>query len=152
MFAHDNAPICKFNIICERNLCMFKHVENVTVEEETEHESDNVEIVAICEDECEEELVMIEGAQETLEFNIFVPCRDHFLTKDQQYYSQHLNGMPEIGKLQELWIKPNNEYKVGTYLETTLKFTTKYATMWKESESFRMKVWNRLNIKETCPE
>ena len=71
---------------------MFKHVENVTVEEEKEHESDNVEIVEICEDECEEELVMIEGAQETLEFNIFVPCRDHFLTKDQPYYSKLLGN------------------------------------------------------------
>ena len=93
-----------------------------------------------------------EGPVETLEYDVFVPCRDHFLTKDSGLYHQQLNSMKEIERVQNIWITAKNEYKVGDYLAANIKFTTKYAEKWKKSEKFRIQIWDRLSIKQTCPE
>ena len=102
-------------------------------------------------DESDDEILKDEPV-ETLEYDIFVPCREHFLTKDQQFYFQSFNGMKEIGRMQEMWIKPKDGYQVGTYLEAHIKFSTKYATKWRTNQKFRAKVFKKLKAKETCPE
>ena len=113
---------------------------------------ENVDSEVDEDDENETDDNLEEGPVETLEYDVFVPCRDHFLTKDSGLYHQQLNSMKEIERVQNIWITAKSEYKVGDYLAANIKFTTKYAEKWKKSETFRMKIWDRLSIKQTCPE
>ena len=44
--------------------------------------------------------------------------------------------------------QPHSGYKVGTYLDTYIKFKTKYAQDFKNNKDFRKTVWDRLNIRD----
>ena len=92
------------------------------------------------------------GKSESVELTVFVPCKDHWLSKGQIFYTQELSRFSEIDKIENLWIHSKDNYEVGTYLETNLKFQTKFARRFKHDIEYRQSIWNRLNIKETCPE
>jgi len=115
-------------------------------------ENKKVDSEVVEDDENETDDNLEEGPVETLAFDVFVLCRDHFLTRDNGLYNQQLNNMKEIERVQDIWITAKSDYKVGDYLAANIKFTTKYAEKWKKSEKFRIKIWDRLNIKQTCPE
>ena len=53
--------------------------------------------------------------------------------------------------MDDLWINSIPNYQVGTYLATDVKLVTKFSKNWK-NEAFRQNIWERLSIKETCPE
>ena len=135
VFIHEDSEVC------ERRKCMYKHgvddsgdeLENV-IEEEDKDETDsthsnggiedgiyvgadnNKEDESEVDEDPNDENVpddnLEEGPEETLEFDVFVPCRDHFLTKDSGLYHQQLNNMKEIGRVQNIWITAKSEYKV----------------------------------------
>ena len=181
VFVHEDSEVCKYDTVCERRNCMYKHGIDDSGDEsdniiEDEDKDDAGSIHDIGEEILAEDEIVIddakekvdsevdedaenetddnleEGPVETLEYDVFVPCRDHFLTKDSGLYHQQLNNMKEIERVQNIWITAKNEYKVGDYLAANIKFTTKYAEKWKTSEKFRIKIWDRLSIKQTCPE
>ena len=89
---------------------------------------------------------------ESVELTVYLECRDHWLSKDQAYYTEQLNKFSEIERVDDIWINTKPNYNVGTYLETNLKFRTKFANQFRNDETFRQPIWDRLRIKETCPE
>ena len=104
-------------------------------------------------DDIEEEVdIELPGKSESVEFTVFIPCKDHWLSKDQIYYTQELSRFSEIDRIENLWIHSKSNYQVGTYLETNLKFQTKFARRFTQDIAYRQSIWNRLSIKETCPE
>ena len=58
----------------------------------------------------------------------------------------------EIEKIEHLYVFSKSGYKIGTYLETYIKIKTKQADNFRNDKMFRESVWDRLKIKETCPE
>ena len=83
---------------------------------------------------------------------MFVPCKDYWLTNDRDFYTEELEKMEEIDKVEYMWIRSQPDYNVGTYLSSEIKFVTKYSDQWKTNEAFRKQVWDKLLIKKTCPE
>ena len=71
---------------------------------------------------------------------------------DQTFYWSEIEKFSEIEKVEHLYVHSKSGYKVGTYLETYVKFKTKHADKFKNDKIFRESVFNRLQIKETCPE
>ena len=122
IFIHGDSEVCKFIGLCERNLCMFKHKHKEVIKDNSEQieiveeTTDDERIDDTGESDESDDEILKDEPVETLEYDIFVPCREHFLTKDQQFYFQSFNGMKEIGRMQEMWIKPKDGYQVGTYL------------------------------------
>ena len=98
------------------------------------------------------ECVMEAGNIETVELKVFVPCRDHWLSKDQVYYTDELRKISEIERIENLWIHSKNNYEIGTYLETDLKFQTKFASKFKQDSKFRQSIWDKIGIKDTYPD
>ena len=148
LFLHEASGKCKFGALCERTNCMFEHAND---EENDANESVNTTFVnplaaARTVDNLEE------GPDELVEFNVFVPCRDMWLTNDKEFYTNELNKMREIEYVDYMWIKCQKDYCVGTYLSTEVRFVTKFSNQWKNDEAFRQIIWDRLQIKETCPE
>ena len=92
------------------------------------------------------------GSVESVEFIVFLPCKDQWLSKDQVYYTQELEKFEEIERVENLWINAKPNYEVGTYLKTELKLRTRYANRLKNNNKYRQSIWDRLGIKETCPE
>ena len=92
------------------------------------------------------------GKLETVELKVFVPCRDQWLSKDQTFYTEELRKFSEIESIENLWIISKNNYEVGTYLETNLKFFTRFADRFKKDVAYRQSVLDRLGIKDTCPD
>ena len=89
---------------------------------------------------------------ETLEFTVYAPCIDTYLKNDQTYYWTELEKFCEIEKIEHLYVFSKSGYKIGTYLETYIKIKTKQADNFRNDKMFRESVWDRLKIKETCPE
>ena len=89
---------------------------------------------------------------EMVEFDVFVKCKDHWLRNDQSLYFQRLNTIPEIDRVENLWITPKKDYQVGSYLPTNIKFKTKFGNRFKVDEEFRHSIWKKLEFEETCPE
>ena len=83
---------------------------------------------------------------------MFVHCKNYWLTNDKEFYTEELEKMKEIEKVEYMWISCQKDYNVRTYLSTEMKFLTKYSNQWKTNETFRKQVWDRLTIKETCRE
>ena len=96
--------------------------------------------------------IAVGGKLETVDLKVFVPCRDQWLSKDQTFYTEELRKFSEIESIEKLWIISKNNYEVGTYLETNLKFLTRFADRFKQDVDFRQSVWDRLGIKDTCPD
>ena len=129
--------------------------ENRDIIEDENCGKNNIEEISDdIEDDDDVEKVDIElpGKSESVEFTVFIPCKDHWLSKDQLYYTQELSKFSEIDEIENLWINSKSNYQVGTYLETNLKFQTKFASRFKHDIAYRQSIWNRLSIKETCPE
>ena len=57
---------------------------------------------------------------ENVELTVYLECRDHWLSKDQSYYTEQLNKFSEIERVDDMWINSKPNYNVGTYLETNL--------------------------------
>ena len=68
------------------------------------------------------------------------------------YYTDELKKFKEIERIENLWINSKSNYEIGTYLETNLKFQTKYAKEIKNNKVVRQSLWDRLEIKDTCPD
>ena len=94
---------------------------------------------------------MSDDVIETIELKVFLKCRDQWLSKDQVYYTDELRKFKEIERIENLWIHAKNNYEIGTYLETDLKIQTKLARKFK-NQAFRLSLWDRLDIKDTCPD
>ena len=88
---------------------------------------------------------------ETIELKVFLRCRDQWLSKDQFCYTDDLRKFKEIERIENLWIQAKNNFEIGTYLETDLKIETKLARKFK-NKVFRQSLWDRLDIKNTCPD
>ena len=71
-----------------------------------------------------------EGPSEVLEFDVFMPCNDVWLTNDKECYTKELSDMREIENVEYLRIKGTSDYSVGTYLATNIKIITKFADKW----------------------
>ena len=139
---------------------MFRHDESDDSSDESEseeNESENDE-----DAECDKTFInpsLIETSNkenedkksELIKFTIYLPCKDTFLSNDKNFYTEELNKMEEIDNVEDLWINGERGMKVGTYLQTNLKFYTKYATKWKNDTVFRQGIWDRLKIRETEP-
>ena len=129
--------------------------DNSSVEANNEIESDvdRIETVEEVFVEIINEDIMEEAEEiETVEFTIFVPCRDHWLSKDQVFYTDELRKFREIERIENLWIHSKNNYEVGTYLQADLKFQTRFSSKFNNNVSFRQSIWNRLGINDTCPD
>ena len=63
---------------------------------------------------------------ESVEFDVFVKCKDHWLRNDQIMYMSRLRSVPEVETVENMWITPINNYKIGSYLSTSIKFQTKF--------------------------
>ena len=63
----------------------------------------------------------------TIAFDVYAPCRDTFFKNDQSYYWSELEQFSEIEKIEHLYVHSRSGFKVGTYLETYIKMTAKYA-------------------------
>ena len=83
---------------------------------------------------------------------IFVPCREVFLTKDQEFYTKELSKIDEVEIVEKFWIISTGNYEVGTYLKTNFKFKTKFAKKWKNNEEFRKSKWDALDIRDKFPD
>ena len=57
---------------------------------------------------------------EIVELTVYLECRDHWLSKDQAYYTEQLNKFSEIERVDDMWINTKPNYIVGTYFETNL--------------------------------
>ena len=88
---------------------------------------------------------------EMVEFDLFVKCKDHWLRNDQSLYTQRLNSIPEVERVDNLWITPTKDYQVGSLLPTKIKFKTKFGQKCKADTSFRLNIWKTLEFEETCP-
>ena len=158
VFKHEDAPLCRFGARCERINCMFKHIilEYSNDDEDDEDETD--------EDETDEDESVVDDNPadgdtdvaireiETVELKVYLKCRDQWLSKDQVYYTDELKKFKEIERIENLWINAKSNYEIGTYLETNLKIHTKYAKEIKNNKVFRQSLWDRLEIKDTCPD
>ena len=87
----------------------------------------------------------------TIDLRVLVPCRYICLKNDQTLYWNELEKFSEFDKIEHLYVHSKSNYKVGTYLDTYIKFKTKHAESFKNDENFRENIWNRLQIKETYP-
>ena len=85
-------------------------------------------------------------------FIIYAPCKDSYLSSDQEFYKKEINNISEIENVERLWINGKPGYKVGDYLEVELRIKTKCALKFKNDKQFRQNLWDKLDIKETCPE
>ena len=157
VFLHDDAPLCRYGARCERINCMFKHIIlEYSSDDEDETDDDESEVENIESEDENAEIVDVDneldnGETETIDLKVFVKCRDQWLSKDQVYYTDELRKFKEIERIENLWIHSKSSYEVGTYLETDLKLQTKLAKKFK-SEVFRESLWDRLEIKDTCPD
>lgn len=130
-------------------------VENVSGDEKEEYEKDeNIE-----NDDAKEEHVhnstFMNPSQvesEIIEFDVLVPCKDHWLRNDQSLYFQRLVSIPEVEKVENLWITPTKDYQVGSLLPTKVTFKTKFGNKFKNDKVFRQNVWKKLEFVETSPE
>ena len=89
---------------------------------------------------------------EMVEFDIFVTCKDHWLRNDQSLYEQRLVSIPEVEKVENLWITPINDYQVASLLPTNIKFKTKFGNKFKNYKIFRQSIWKKIEFVETSPE
>ena len=170
VFLHEDAPLCRYGGSCERINCMFKHIvieyasidDEDSDDEDTDNENDEDEDTGseenddnVSDDKSDVndlDTIAVAGKLETVELKVFVPCRDQWLSKDQTYYTEELRKFSEIESIEKLWIISKNNYEVGTYLETNLKFLTRFADRFKKDVAYRQSVWDRLGIKDTCPD
>ena len=113
---------------------------------------ENDVIVEVHNEEEDVDQIVVAGKIETVYIKVYVPCRDPWLSKDQTFYTDELRKFPEIESIENLWIISKNNYEVGTYLETNLKFFTRFADNFNNDASYRQSVWDRLGIKDTCPD
>ena len=168
VFLHEDAEICKYGAQCERNNCMFKH-ENDTnndndandvneedgVDEEGYDEDDNNHDETDLERTFSNPLLQTEESEsnkiEVLQFRVYGPCRDLYLRNDQDFYWKELEAFSEIEKIEHLYVHSKRDYQVGTYLEIYIKLSTRFSHKMKNDQAFRQNIWDRLNIKETCP-
>ena len=143
VFIHEVSTECKYGDICEREFCMFRHginnneaiLEDIEEEEEIHNANKTFENPA-------------NFNIETVEMRVNVPCRDTFLQNDQTFYWNELEKFSEIEKIEHLYVHAQSGYTVGTYLDTYIKFKTKYAQDFKNNKDFRKTVWDRLNIRD----
>ena len=89
---------------------------------------------------------------EIVEFDVFVKCKDHWLRNDQMLYTQRLNSVLEVEKVENLWITPTKDYQVGSDLPTNIKFKTKFGDRIRKDDKFRESIWKKLEFSETCTE
>ena len=89
---------------------------------------------------------------QSVELTVYLECKDYWLSKDQIYYTEQLNKYSEIERVYDLWINTKPNYNVGTYLQASLKFRTKFANQFRNDETFRELIWDRLKITDLCPE
>ena len=147
IFLHEASKSCKYGGVCERQLCMFRHGVNDDVIEDIDDDEDNDKTNQTFSNPSQENRPI-----ETVELRVNVPCRDLYLKNDQTFYRRELEKFNEIEKIEHLYVHSSSGYSVGTYLDTYIKFKTKYAENFKNNKQFRESVWDRLNIKETCSE
>ena len=176
VFLHQEAGLCKYGARCVRINCMFKHIileysdddsdddgsEGDDDEEERDVNEDDVDAKSennVMEGEDVEtekrDVVLEQSANETVEsveLTVYLECKDYWLSKDQAYYMEQLNKFSEIERVDDLWINTKPNYNVGTYLEANLKFRTKFANQFRNEETVRQSIWDRLKIKDICPE
>ena len=89
---------------------------------------------------------------ESVKFDVFVKCKDHWLRNDQIMYMSRLRSVPEVETVENLWITPTNDYKIGSYLPTNIKFKTKFGNKFKKDEQFRQTTWKKLEFEQICPD
>ena len=143
VFLHQVSKMCKYKEICERELCMFRHQKCDDIENIEDDVADEIQ------NETFSNPSQTDVPSVTIAFDVYAPCRDTYLKNDQAYYWSELEKFSEIEKIEHLYVHSRSGYKVGTYLETYIKMTTKY---FKNDKIFRQAIWDRLQIKETCPE
>ena len=90
-----------------------------------------------------------DSVAKSVEFNIFVKCRDKCLRNDREFYMEKLNSMCEVNSVENLWIQSKPGYQVGDYLSANLKIMMTSSEKWINDEKFRKNIWDSLEIKET---
>ena len=80
---------------------------------------------------------------EIFEFDVYVTCMDHWLRNDQSVYTQRLASLPEVEKVENVWITPTKDY-VGSSLRTNIKFKTKYGNEFKTNKVFKQSFWKNI--------
>ena len=136
---------------------MFRHDVNDDDIEDVIEDIDDDEVIEVNEVDVIANKTFSNPSQEvrpieTVELRVNVPCRDLYLKNDQTFYWRELEKFSEIEKIEHLYVHSSRDYTVGTYLDTFIKFKTKYAENFKNDKQFRQSVWDRLNIKEQCSE
>ena len=111
--------MCKYVGICERQMCMFRH--EVITDAIIEVIDDEVDI----HEKTFSNPAYVELPSEFVEYRDFAPCRDICLKNDQTFYWRELEKFSEIEKVEHLYVHSRSGYKVGTYLQTYMKFKTK---------------------------
>ena len=172
VFLHEDSEDCRYADTCERENCMFKHGsdgdgddkedESEDVDDEQDDENDDEIDEESDDDEDDDEFNVTflysteaeaeDGKSVVIEFRIYAPCKDSYLSSDQEFYKKEMNNMSEIESVERLWINGKPGYKVGDYLEVELRIKTKFALKFKNDKQFRQNLWDKLDIKEICPE
>ena len=133
---------------------MFKHIiieyDNNDDEEKNDGDDDDEENNDLESEK--NDIGVVAGNIETVELTVFVPCRDDWLSKDQIFYTDELRKFSEVERIENLWINSKSNYKVGSFLETNLKFQTRFANKIKNDAKYRQSLWDRIGIKDTCPD
>ena len=155
IFLHEDSELCRFGKICDRINCMFKH--NIVNEEYSDEkrekdkcDNDKHEKDGNNEDEKNDNVVEVELVSETLEFTVYLLCRDYSSRKIEENLTKDLNNCAEVEKVEEVVV--HSKPAIGVHLKTTVRFTTQFSIKFKSDERFRKNFWKRFTIRETCPE
>ena len=134
---------------------MFKH--NIVNEEYSDEkrekdkcDNDKHEKDGNNEDEKNDNVVGVELVSETLEFTVYLLCRDYSSRKIEENLTKDLNNCAEVEKVEEVVV--HSKPAIGVHLKTTVRFTTQFSIKFKSDERFRKNFWKRFTIRETCPE
>ena len=112
--------------------------------ENEKHEKENIE------DEKNDNEVEVAQVSETLEYTVYLLCRDYSSRKIEENLTKDLNNCAEVEKVEEVVV--HSKPAIGVHLITTVRFTTQFSVKFKSDEGFRRNLWKRYTMWETCPE